>query len=206
MSLLSATPHVMVVNPTVPAKNVEELIRYLKANGAKTSYASVGTGSNTHLEAELFKLMAGVDMQHIPYKGSAPAILDLIAGRVQVFFDGVGSELPYIRDGRVRAMAVTGAKRSPTLPDVPTMSEAGLAGYQVVTWVGVLVPTGTPPAIVERLNTAFVAAVRDPAVSKTLIGAGHEIMGASAAEFGAYLKAEVEQMTNLLKKANITGE
>jgi tripartite-type tricarboxylate transporter receptor subunit TctC len=206
VTLVGTTTHVLVVNPSVPASTVAELVRYLKTAGSRTNYASVGIGSTTQLEGETFKLMAGVDMQHVPYKGSAPAIVDLVAGRVQVFFDGVGAELPYIADGRVRAIATAGARRATALPNLPTIAEAGLPGFEFLIWVGILAPAAAPHAAVERLNRGFVAALHDPAVVKFLASNNNEAAPTTPAEFAAFLKSDVERSVNVIKKAGIKLE
>ena len=203
---ISTTTHVLLVNNDVPAKSVAELIQWLKVNGARANYASVGTGSTTHMEAEAFKQMAGVEMSHIPYKGSAQAIVDLIAGRVQVSFDSTGSALPFIKDSRVRALAVAGPTRNHLLPALPTVAEAGLPGYEFQVWIGMFAPAGTPAPIVERLSRDIRATLREAVIRQKLIDANSDPVGSSVAEFTAFIRKDVEQAAALLKKANIKGE
>ena len=156
ITLVTSVPNVLVLHPSVPAHNVTELIALAKAKPGQLNFASGSTGSAGHLAGELFKTMAGVDMVHIPYKGAAPAVVDLLAGHVSLMFDNLSSALPNIRAGRVRAIAVTTLKRSPLLPALPTISESGLSGFDVSTWFGVFAPGGTPPAVVARLNAEIV--------------------------------------------------
>ena len=162
ISLLVTVPNVLVVNPQLPVKNVEELIALLKAEPGKYSYASSGNGTPLHLSGELFKSMAGVDMVHIPYKGAGPALTDLLGNHVPIMFDNLPSSTGYIKDGRLRGLAVTTAERSPSMPDLPTIAESGLPGYETYTWNALFAPAGTPPEVIARLNAAAVAAVADP--------------------------------------------
>jgi tripartite-type tricarboxylate transporter receptor subunit TctC len=203
---LASITHVLVVNPSVPAKNVKEFIAWAKANPGKVSYASVGAGTTTHLEAELFKKMAGVDMTHIPYKGSQPALIDLISGQVQAMFDAYSSSSPMAKDGRVRILAVTTDKRSGSAPDVPTIAEAGVPGFDVMTWMGLLAPAGTPKDIVSSLHQAAAEALADPQVQTKLKTLGFDTIGSSPAEFSTYLKKDVTNWTAFIKSQNITIE
>jgi tripartite-type tricarboxylate transporter receptor subunit TctC len=171
-------PNVMVVNPSVPAKTVPEFIAYAKANPGKINMASPGIGTSPHVAGELFKMMAGIDMVHVPYR--SPPLSDLIAGQVQVYFGTTPASIEYIRAGNVRALAVTGHKRTPLLPDLPTVAEAGLPGYFVTGYFGVLAPAGTPPAIIGRLNAEIIKALRAPDVQSTLAAEGAEAAGGSA--------------------------
>ena len=150
MILVAGVPNVLEVNPSVPVNSVQELIAYAKANPGKLNFASSGSGTSIHLSGELFKVMAGVQMTHVPYKGSAPALQDLLGGQVQLMFDNLPPSLPQIKAGKLRALAVTSATRAPALPDVPTVAEAGLPGFEASSWFGVLAPAGTPPAIVDQ--------------------------------------------------------
>ena len=163
---------VVVVNPELPVKTVRELIAYAKANPNQLSFGSAGTGTDTHLAGELFKTMTGTNMTHVPYKGGAPAMLDLIAGNVQLSFASVASTIGYIQTGRLRALGMTGVKPFEGLPGVPTVSESGVPGYEINNWYGIFVPAGTPEDIIRRLNAAVIKAVQNPEVRAKLIAAG----------------------------------
>ena len=160
ITLIARVPNMLVVNPAIPAKDVKELIVLLKANPAKYTFASSGNGTSQHLSGELFKSMAGVEMQHIPYKGSPPALQDVVGGQVTMTFDNITTAWPLAKAGKLRALAVTTAKRSSVAPDVPTLAESGLPGFEVGSWQGVFAPAGTPPAIVKRLNAEIVKIAR----------------------------------------------
>src|SRR6476659_8462693 len=164
ITLIARVPNMLVVNPSIPANNVKELIALMKANPSKYSFASSGNGTSQHLSGELFKTMAGVDMQHIPYKGSPPALQDVVGGQVAMTFDNITTAWPLSKAGKLKALAVTTAKRSPIAPDVPTLAEAGLAGYEIGSWQGVFAPAGTPVDVVKRLNTGIVQIITMRAV------------------------------------------
>src|SRR5262245_51086909 len=164
VALVVQVPNVLVVKNDLPARSVPELVSYLKANPGKAGFASGATGSTGHLAGELFKQLTGTDMLHIPYKGSAPAVVDLLAGRVEMMFDNLASALPNIRVGKVRALAVTTAKRSSFLPGLPTLEESGLQGFDLTTWWGVMAPANTPPEVVEQLAREVRRAIEDPEV------------------------------------------
>jgi len=174
ITVLASVPNILVVNPSVPAKSVRELIDYARANPGKLSYGSAGNGSTEHLSAELFKSMTGADMVHIPYKGSSPAVTDLLAGRVQLMFDNLASALPNIKAGKVRALAVTTAKRSQFIPELPTLAESGLPGFDLTTWWGVMAPAGTPDAVVERLAGEINRAMGLPDIKERFAAMGSE--------------------------------
>jgi len=173
----------------------------LKANPGKYSFASSGNGTSQHLSGELFKTMAGVDMQHIPYKGSPPALQDVMGGQVTMTFDNITTAWPLAKGGKLRALAVTTAARSPIAPDVPTLAESGLPGFEVGSWQGVFAPAGTPPEIVKRLNTEIVKILKLPDVSEKLVGLGAEPVGNTAEEFTALVKAEVVKWADVVKKS-----
>jgi len=177
ITLIARVPNLLVVNPDVPAKNVKELIALMKANPSKYTFASSGNGTSQHLSGELFKSMAGVDMQHIPYKGSPAALQDVVSGQVTMTFDNITTAWPLAKAGKLRALAVTTAKRSPIAPDVPTLAEAGLAGYEIGSWQGVFAPAGTPVDVVKRLNTEIVKIINMPDVREKLVGLGAEPVG-----------------------------
>src|SRR5204862_1614291 len=194
-------PNLLVVNPDIPAQNVTELITLLKANPGKYSFASSGNGTSQHLSGELFKSMAGVDMRDIPYKGSPPALQDVVGGQVTMTFDNITTAWPLAKAGNLRPLAVTTAQRSAVAPDVPTMQEAGLAGYEVGSWQGVFAPAGTPPDIVRRLNTEIVRIINLPEVRDKLLALGAEPVGDTSEQFGAYVKTEVVKWSDVVKKS-----
>jgi tripartite-type tricarboxylate transporter receptor subunit TctC len=199
------TPLVMEVNPSVPAKTVPEFIYYAKANPGKINMASVGTGTGTHIAGELFKMMTGVDMTHVPYRGAAPALTDLLGGRMQVMFDNMGSSIEQIRDGRIRALAVTTATRSGALPDIPTVGEF-VPGYEASGWIGVGAPKRTPAEIVEKLNKEINAGLANPAIKARLADLGAEPMSMTPTDFGKFIAAETGKWAKVIKFANIKAE
>ena len=201
ITLIARVPNMLVVNPDVPAKNVAELIALMKANPAKYTFASSGNGTSQHLSGELFKTMAGVEMQHIPYKGSPPALQDVVGGQVTMTFDNITTAWPLAKGGKLRALAVTTAKRSSVAPEVPTLAESGLAGYEVGSWQGVFAPAGTPPEIVKRLNAEIVKIIRMPDVNEKLTALGAEPVGNTPEEFGALVRAEVGKWADVVKKS-----
>jgi tripartite-type tricarboxylate transporter receptor subunit TctC len=198
-------PMVMVAHPSIPAKTVAEIIAQAKANPGKISMASFGTGSASHLAGELFKMMAGVNMVHVPYRGGAPMMIDLVAGQVQVGFDVMVTSLPHSRSGALRALGVAGTKRFEMLPDVPTIAET-LPGYEARTWAGVGVPRGTPPEIIDRLNRDINAGLANPSIQARLLEIGTIPMIVTVAEFGAYISAETEKWAKVVKFAGIKPE
>ena len=191
ITLIARVPNMLVVNTAVPAKDVKELIALLKANPNKYSFASSGNGTSQHLSGELFKSMSGTEMQHIPYKGSPPALQDVMGGQVTMTFDNITTAWTLAKAGKLRALAVTTAKRSSIAPDVPTLAESGLPGFEVGSWQGVFAPAGTPPAIVKRLNAEIVKALNLPDVREKLGALGAEIVADSPEEFSALVKSEV---------------
>ncbi len=196
----------LAVTPSLPVKNVAELVAWLKANPGKASYASSGNGGAPHMSAELFKTLAGVDVAHIPYKGSTAAHPDLIAGRVALMFDTVAAIAPQVKAGSVRALAVTTAKRSAVFPDVPTMQEAGIAGYDTSTWGGLLAPAGTPKDVIAKLNAEVVKALAAPDVREALAKAGIEPAGGSAAQFDEFIRAEMTRWAKVAQAAGVQPE
>jgi tripartite-type tricarboxylate transporter receptor subunit TctC len=191
-------PNIMEVNPSFPAKTVPEFIAYAKANPGKINMASPGTGSSIHVSGELFKMMAGANMVHVPYRGSAPALTDLLAGQVQVMFDAMPSSIEHIRTGKLLALAVTTAARSKVLPDIPTLSEF-LPGYDAMAWNGVGVPKNTPAEIIEKLNKEVNAVLADPKVKDRIADLGGTVMTGSAAEFGKFIADETEKWAKVVK-------
>jgi tripartite-type tricarboxylate transporter receptor subunit TctC len=198
-------PNVLVVNPSVPAKSVPELIAYAKANPGKLNFASVGIGSNLHLSGELFKMMAGVDMVPVHYRGSGPAFTDLIGGRVQVYFPGTASSIGYIGAGKLRALALTTATRSDALPDLPTVGEF-VPGYEASTWFGLGAPKATPAEIVDKLNKEINAALDDPQMKARIAELGGTPFPGSPAAFGKHLADETEKWGKVVRAANIKPE
>ena len=201
ITLIARVPNMLVINPAVPAKDVKELIALLKANPNKYSFASSGNGTSQHLSGELFKSMSGTEMQHIPYKGSPPALQDVMGGQVTMTFDNITTAWPLAKAGKLRALAVTTAKRSSVAPEVPTLAESGLPGFEVGSWQGVFAPAGTPPDIVKRLNAEIVKALNLPDVREKLGGLGAEIVADSPEEFSALVKAEVVKWADVVKKS-----
>ena len=202
---IASIPLVMEVNPSVPAKTVPEFIAYAKANPGKLTMASSGVGTPLHVSGELFKMMAGVDMVHVPYRGEALALPDLISGQVQVLFGVMPASLGYIRAGKLRALAVTTAKRQEPLPDVPTVGEF-LPGFEARGWYGVVVPKATPTEIVEKLNKEINAALADPNMKKRLTDLGAAVFAGSPADFGKFIADETEKWAKVIRAANVKPE
>jgi tripartite-type tricarboxylate transporter receptor subunit TctC len=191
VALVGVAPNMMAVNPALPVKSVAEFIAYAKANPGKVNYASGGNGSSAHLSAELFKSMSGVSMNHVPYKGATPALTDLIAGQVQVFIGNLPPILSHVKSGKLRALAVTTARRHPGLPEVPTVAESGLAGYETVAWFGLFAPAGTPREVVRRLNREINAILAQPEIRERLLGIGMEPTPGSPEDFTARQTADI---------------
>jgi tripartite-type tricarboxylate transporter receptor subunit TctC len=206
VTVVAIVPNVLVVNPSVPAKSVAELIAYAKANPGKLTYGSAGVGTAHHLIGAKFNLEAGVDIVHVPYKGSAPAVTDLVSGQVLMMYDTVASALPHIKAGKLRPLAVATPKRSVALPDVPTIAEAALPGFEVTTWFGVLVPARTPKEIVAKLHDEIIKILDMPDVKKRLLEAGAEPVGNTPEEMAAQIKNETESFALIVKQAKITPE
>ena len=198
-------PYVMVVNPSVPARSVPEFIAYAKANPGKLTMASSGTGAVPHVAGELFKMMAGIDMVHVPYRGGGPALTDLLAGQVQVYFPTTVASIGYIRAGRLRALAVTAATRSDALPDIPTVGEF-LPGYEASTWYGVGAPKGTPAEIVEKLNKEVNAGLADPTMKARLADLGGDVLALSPADFGKLIAEETAKWAKVVKFSGVKAE
>ena len=199
-------PLLLAVHPSVGANNVKELVAWIRANPDKANYASSGPGSSLHMAAELFMSMSGTKMQHVPYKGSSAAHPDLLAGRTAMIFDTVTAIRPHVRSGGVRGIAVTTLARSSAVPELPTISESGLTGYDASTWGGILAPAGTPRPIVERLNSVINAALKLEDVRSRLSGAGIEIQGGTPEQFGNVIKSEVDKWGKIVKEAGIQPE
>lgn len=206
ITVVAIVPNVQVVNPSVPANSTKELIAYAKANPGKLTYGSAGMGTAHHLIGEQFNLQAGVNILHVPYKGSSPAVADLIGGQVLIMYDTVASCLPHIKSGKLRPLAVATAKRSSALPDVPTIAEAALPGFEVTTWFGALAPVKTPKEIVVKLNGEIVKILAMPDVRKRLLDAGAEPVGNSPEQMAAQIKKETGEFAKIVKQAKITVE
>lgn len=203
ISLLGTLPIVLVVNPSVPAHTVAELVSHAKAHPKTLNYASAGAGSPQHLSAELFNKLAGVQMTHVPYKGSAPAIADVLAGQVQVMFGPMNSLLPHIRSGKLRALAVAGSTRAQLLPDVPTVAEAGYPTYRSDIWISLVAPAGTPPAIIRKIHAETVSTLADPGVIETLAQQGIEARSTTPEQLRAMAASDLQLWTDVIKSAGI---
>jgi len=203
IGMIGATPNVLAINANVPAKDVKEFIDYVKRNPGKVSYGSAGAGSLTHLTMELFKQETGAFMLHIPYRGIAPAINDLLGGQTQAMFPGLAAALPHLRSGRMRALAVTGKKRSPQLKDVPTMEEIGFKGFDAMQWYGSVGPAGLPADIVQRLNETQVAVLKAPDLAEKLAGEAVEPWPMTPQQFGQYIRSDIARWTALAKARKI---
>ncbi len=197
--LVAGVPNVLVVHPSVPVNTVAELIAYAKANPGKLNFASSGSGTSIHLSGELFKVMAGVQMTHVPYKGSAPAMQDLLGGQVQLMFDNLPPSLPQIKAGKLRALAVTSATRAPALPDTPTVAEAGLPGFEASSWFGILAPAGTPPAIVAKLNAEIARWLATPEAKEKMLALGANAVGGTPEDFARHIAAETAKWAKVVR-------
>ncbi len=202
---INRVPTVMVVNPSIPAKTVPEFIAYAKANPGKLNMASTGTGNLSHVSGELFKMMAGVDMVHVPYRGAAPALTDLLGGQVQIMFDTMPALIEHIRSGKLRALAVNTATRSPALPDLPTMSDF-VTGYEASGWQGFGAPKNTPAEIISKLNKEINTALADPKIKTRLADLGATELAGSPADFGKLIAGETEKWGKVIHAANIKAE
>ena len=203
ITLIGTNANVLVVNPSSPFKSVKELVAAARAKPGSLSFASAGNGTSQHLSAELFKTMTGIDMVHIPYKGSAPAIQDVIGGQVPLMFDTTVVAGPFIQSGKVRPLAVTSAKRVASLPDVPTMAEAGVPGYEVVSWQAMFAPAGTPSAIVQRLQTEVAAILKQPDVQERFAKLGVDPSGMAPQQLAEFQAAEIAKWAKVVKAANV---
>ncbi len=205
ISLAVYSPNILVVPNDVPVKSVAELVAYARANPGKLTFGSAGVGTTQHLAGELFKAMAKIDIQHVPYRGGAPVITDLLGGRLTMFFGAISPLIPLVRQGKVRALAVTSAERFGAVPDLPTMVELGYPGFVSVLSIGLMAPAGTPPAIIEKLHQDAVKVLAMPDVRKKLSSVGMEVIGNSPAEFAVTIKAETPQWAKVIKDAGIAA-
>ena len=206
VAMLGVGPNVLAVTQSLPAKNIKELIALAKARPGQVIYASTGVGSNAHFGTELFKHMTGTNMIHVPYKGGGPALIDTISGEAQMCLASLIQAVGHIRNNRLRALGTSGAKRTAILPDVPTIAEAGVPGYETQNWWGIAMPRGTPPAIIQRLNQEIGAVLKAPETEKRLRGEGAEPVLKTPDELGRYVLNEMEKWAKLAKIANIKGE
>ena len=206
VSLMVIYPNVLVVHPGVAAKSVSELVTLAKARPKQLAYASAGTGSSTHLAAELLKSMAGIDMVHIPYKGGGQAVVDVMAGQVQLYFSSMLGALPHVKSGKLRALGVTSAKRSRATPDLPTIAESGFPGYEAVNWLGLLAPARTPAAIIARLNGEIVEIFSQPDVEERLAAQGGEAQTNTPAQFAEHIQSEIRKWSRVIKVSGMQSE
>lgn len=203
VSLVATLPLLVAAPKKTPADNMQELVSYAKANPGVLTFASAGNGNTSHLAAEMFKSTADINMLHIPYKGSGPAVVALLAGDVSLMFDSISTSLPQVKADKLKALAVTGAKRSALLPDVPTVAESGFPDFVVNGWYGILAPAGTPKPVVDKLNKAFASAANDPAVKKQLAGYGYEVVASTPQEFSQHIDKELAQWQKIIKEAGV---
>jgi tripartite-type tricarboxylate transporter receptor subunit TctC len=206
VSLLAISPYLLVVHPSVPAKSVRELIDLARKRPGEIYFASAGTNSATHLAGELFAYMAKVKLVHVPYKGGTPAVIDLVGGHVQLMFNNLISVMALAKQGRLRALAITSTQRSKLLPELPTVAEAGVPGYESASWYGVLLPAGTPKPIVDTLSREMVKAIKSPDIAAKLSGEGAQVIGSSPEEFAAYMRRDIERWRKLVPAIGLKVE
>jgi tripartite-type tricarboxylate transporter receptor subunit TctC len=206
VTLLALFPNVLVVHPAFPVSSVGDLIRKAKAEPGKLAYASSGNGSAQHLAAELFRQRAGLDMVHIPYKGGGPALIDVMAGQVPFYFGNMASALPHVKNGKLKAIAVTGGRRSAAAPELPTIAESGMPGYQVYEWNAIFAPVGTPPAVINRLQAEIAKVVKVPEVRDRMLALGGEIVASSPQDLAAWVREQTASWATVVRAANIKLE
>jgi tripartite-type tricarboxylate transporter receptor subunit TctC len=206
ISLVAESQNLVVVHPSFPPRSVQELIAISKRRPGEINYASSGTGTTVHLSAELFQFMTGVKWVHIPYKGGGPAVIELIAGQTSIMFSNVPTVIQHVRNGKLRPLAVTGSKRSTAIPNIPTVAESGVAGYEVTAWYGVSAPARTPPVIVERLNAEIVRALNSPDLRDRLISQGADPVGNTPEQYTAFIQNEISKWAKVIQAAGIKGE
>lgn len=199
-------PYVLMVHPSIPAKTVKDLVAYTKANPNKVNYASAGQGSLIHLTTELFKVRTGADMNHIPYKGMGGAYTDMLSGRIQAAFPSIISVLPHLKSGKLRALAVSSAQRSTSLPDIPSLQETGIPGIDVSQWYGLFAPAGTPRPVIDRIHREVVEILKTAEMQKRMSGDGADAVGSTPAQFAAYVKDESARWTEVIKKSGIKAD
>ena len=206
VSQVSAMPHLLGVHPSLPAKNIKELIALAQAKPGMLNFASSGVGVSDHIAGELFKYMTGIKMVHVPYKGGQQAATDVASGQVDMWFGGLPAIMPFVKGGRVRALAVTSPQRSPAMPDVPTMNEAGVPGYEVILWYGIFAPAGTPREIVQRLNAEIVKALGAPEIRERYAALGLIAVGSPPEQFEKFFRAEIEKWGKVVRAAGLKAE
>ncbi len=204
VTILFDTPSILAATPSLPANNVKELIALAKAKPKEINFASAGNGTASHLFAENLKVMAGIDIVHIPYKGTAPALVDLMSGAVHVIFEPMGTMLPHIRSGKLKSLGITTAKRVQAAPDIPTIAESGLPGFDMSTWYGILVPAGTPPAVIKKLHGELVRITRLPEMKERLTAQGAESVANTPEQFSVIIKNDIQRWSMLIKRAGIS--
>ncbi len=203
VSLIATTTYVLSVHPTMAVNSVKELVALAKSKPGQFTFASPGSGTPNHLSGEMFKAAAGIDIQHVPYKGSAPAMTDVMGGQVTMTFENIAPSLPHIKAGKLKPLGITAAKRSALLPDVPTIAESGFPGFQAVGWFGILAPRNTPAPVISQLNAEIVRILRLPEVRERLLALGVEVHGSTPEEFDAFGRAEIEKWAKVVKTANV---
>ena len=201
LTRVANVPNLLVANPQQPFKTVPEMIAYAKANPGKINFGSPGNGASPHLSGELFNAMAKVELTHIPYKGSAPAVTDLLGNQIAIMFDNLPSVIPHVRSGKLRAIAITTAKRSPELPDVPTIAEAGVPGYEAMSWFGLLAPAATPAPVLAKLSGALAKVLANPEVKKKIVDQGGEPVNETPAQFAAFIQSESVKWGKVVKSS-----
>jgi tripartite-type tricarboxylate transporter receptor subunit TctC len=206
VTLLALFPNVVVVHPSFPATSIAQLIEKIKAEPGKIAFASSGNGSAQHLAGELFRQRAGLDMVHVPYKGGGPALIDVMGGQVPLYFGNMASALPHVKNGKLKALAITGAKRSPAAPELPTVAESGMPGYQVYEWNAIFATAGTPPAVVNRLQAEIAKVVKIPEVRDRMLALGGEIVASSPADLGTWVREQTASWAKVVRAANIRLE
>ena len=206
VTLLALFPNVVVVHPAFPVNSIKQLIDKARAEPGKISFASSGNGSAQHLAAELFRQRAGLEMVHVPYKGGGPALIDVMGGQVPLYFGNMASALTHVKSGKLKALAITGSKRSPAAPELPTVAESGMPGYQVYEWNAIFAPAGTPPAIINRLQSEIAKVVKVPEVRDRMLALGGEIVASSPADLGAWVREQTASWARVVRTANIKLE
>ena len=206
VTMIASFPNLLVANPGLPFKTVPELVAYAKSRPGTLNFASAGAGTSTHLAGELFKSVAGIDVVHVPYKGGAAAMTDIIAGQVAYYFGTMPSSMPLAKAGKLRALAVTSLTRSPAAPEVPTIAESGYPKFETAAWYGLMFPTGTPREIVARTNAATMVVLALPDIRERLVHEGSEPLGSTPAQFGAYIKAEIAKWSGVVKAAHLKAD
>ena len=203
---IASAPNVVLVHPSLPANSIGEFIAYARKNPGSVTYASSGNGSSTHLAAEQFKMLANVELLHVPYKGGGPALVDFLGGHVSMYIGSLPAAIPHLRGQKLKGLGITSSKRAIELPEVPTVIEAGVAGYEYVGWYGLLATAGTPPAVIDRLNTEVNKILKEPAILEKLAGDGAQPIGGTPAQFDAHIKKEISKWASVIKHAKIEGQ